>query len=137
MPSTSGSAAQLDEADEQTISIDKTIVENIADQIREGILEDIENAVGAHVAAGHRLRRAVVAATLVGSLVLLVACPTAADLSSSSYTSRGGHVSAAAKANLSSSSFAGAGALGQSEAIGLSGGATDLTTVAPGFFQKA
>ena len=69
----------------------------------------------------------------VGSLALLVACPASADLSSASYTIRGGNVSAAAS-DLSSSSYTGFGALGQSEAIGFSGGAADLTTIAPGFF---
>lgn len=57
----------------------------------------------------------------------------AADLSSASYTLRGSHVSSGATAALSSGSFSGAAASGQSEALGFSGSATALETTAPGF----
>ena len=55
------------------------------------------------------------------------------DLSSPSFTIRGGHVSAGGSASLSSSSFVGTGATGQGEALGLSGSTSDLATNAPGF----
>ena len=74
------------------------------------------------------------------SLWLLVVCfglfaasGQAADLSSASYTSRGGHMNAGSASNLTSAvpdpAYSGAaGSLGQSEAIGLSGSATNLAT---------
>ena len=56
-----------------------------------------------------------------------------ADLTSASYTLRGGHVSAGAVSALSSASFLGTASSGQSEAIGCSGSASDLGTSASGF----
>lgn len=55
-----------------------------------------------------------------------------ADMGSTSFTLVGAHVSASAGSS-SSASFDNTGALGQSEAIGPSGSALDLTSIFPGF----
>lgn len=74
------------------------------------------------------------AACLWAALATLALPAAAADLGSASFTSRAGHVSAGGTRDLSSASFAGGGATGQSEAIGPSGASTDLTTQSGGFW---
>lgn len=70
-----------------------------------------------------------------GLAILLLASPGAAtDLSSVSFTSRGGHVGAGGTGGLASASFAGGGSTGQSEAVGPSGASGSLTTQAGGFW---
>ena len=70
---------------------------------------------------------------LAATLLLPSTPVAAADLSSPGYTARAGHVSASAATGLSSDSFGATASLGQSEAIGPSGAAGDLTTSASGF----
>ena len=64
--------------------------------------------------------------------LLALAAPAFADLTSASYTLRGGHV-AAAGTSTSSASFSNTAALGQSEPIGPAGSTIDLGTIVPGF----
>ncbi len=71
------------------------------------------------------------AAIAVSTIVLTGSA--AADLSSASYTLRGGHVAAGATAAASSTSFLGSGATGQGEPLGFSGSAIGLATIATGF----
>jgi hypothetical protein len=67
-------------------------------------------------------------------LLLVAASPArAGDLVSASYKIRGAHVSAGGTESLSSASFLGLSAAGQSEAAGLSGSAGDLSTSSSGF----
>ena len=66
---------------------------------------------------------------------LFAALPAlAADSSSASFTSRGGHVSASGNGALSAASFSGGGSTGQGEAIGPSGSSNTLSTQASGFW---
>jgi hypothetical protein len=69
-------------------------------------------------------------------LVALVAAlpASAGDLSSASFTSRGGHVSAGGAGALTGSTFSGGGSAGQSEAIGPGGSTTTLRTQTGGFW---
>jgi hypothetical protein len=61
-----------------------------------------------------------------------VGAASAADLTSASFRSRGGHVVAAGSGALAGSSFVGGGSVGQSEAIGWNGATTSLATQAGG-----
>ncbi len=64
--------------------------------------------------------------------VLWIAPPAFGDLSSASYTVRGGHVSAGGTSS-ASASFSNTAALGQSEPVGPSGSEVDLASIVPGF----
>lgn len=84
---------------------------------------------------GRRLARVLAAA----AWLLLPSTGGAGDLSSASFTSRGGHVHAGGSGALTSTApmpaFAGAGgAVGQSGGVGFSGSSSDLTTTANGFW---
>jgi len=72
-------------------------------------------------------------ALLAGGL-LLATSVLAGDLASASFTSRGGHVSAASAGALSGTTVSGGGTIGQSEAVGPSGASTNLTTQSGGFW---
>src|SRR5262245_11640700 len=66
---------------------------------------------------------------------LLTALPAlAADSSSASFTSRGGHVSSSGSGALAAPHFSGGGSTGQGEAIGPSGSSSTLTSQAGGFW---
>ena len=77
--------------------------------------------------------------TLPVALVALVLGPPAlaGDLSSASFTSRGGHVSAGGSSALTGATVSGGGSVGQSEAVGPSGSALTLATHASGFWPIA
>jgi hypothetical protein len=75
---------------------------------------------------------AVVTAFLAGCIG--VGAARAADLTSASFVSRGGHVVAAGAGALTGPSYAGGGSVGQSEALGLNGATTSLATQAGGFW---
>ena len=70
----------------------------------------------------------------LAALAVLAMPAAAADLGSASFTSRGGHLAAGGARDLSSASFSGGGATGQSEAIGPSGAGGDLTSQLGGFW---
>src|SRR5688572_19093406 len=68
-------------------------------------------------------------------LILAAAFPASAeDLSSASYTSRGGHVSVGGSGALAGAQHSGGGSAGQGEAIGPTGSPSTLTTQAGGFW---
>jgi hypothetical protein len=75
-------------------------------------------------------------------LVLSAGSAAALEMTSASYTSLGGSTNGGGSVDLASTASSpsyseGAGSLGQSEAVGLSGGSSDLTTNRPGFWAVA
>ena len=73
-------------------------------------------------------------ALVVASIAACVGVATASDLTSASFRSRGGHVIAGGSADLLGLTRFGGGSVGQSEALGLSGASTSLSTQAGGFW---